>query len=192
MDFLSDPLIPYITLTLGVILVLLKYKPLKLLGLWFICEFACLWFVTGLAEVATADTMVTYRYLYALSAVIFTYHAASNEKTYPKIVSLVFYSIAILTAIDGMYQYLVRSNLEQSGNGFIYEYGHIIDMGYFLIIVGLEILLLALGVTSVLLNNPNSRPYGGIRKQQRRSSDEHRVFNSNVSYNSLQSQKVYK
>lgn len=190
MDFLSDPIIPYITLTLGVVLTLLKYKPLKLLGLWFICEFVCLWFVTGLAEFATADQMVTYRYLYAFSAVIFTYHAASNESIYPRVISLVFCAIAVLTALDGMYQYLVRSNLEQWGYGFMNEYGHIIDMGYFLTIVGLEILLLALGVTSVLLNNPNSRSYDGVRKQQRRSSDESGVFNPNVSCNSLQGQKV--
>ena len=165
MEFLSDPIIPYLTLTLGVILALVKYKPLKLLGFWFVCEFACVWFVTGLAEYATAADMITYRYLYAMSAVLFTYHASVKFKTFPKIFRLFFFSIAVLSVLDGIYHYSVRSNLDTWGLEFNDNIGYIIDMGYFLTITGLEALLLALGVTSALANNFNRNPNGCLSRK---------------------------
>ncbi len=159
MDLLSSPLIGYITAALGVALILFKNPSIRLCGAWFIAEALCLSFTVGMNnDTANAQEMLTYRLLYASSAVLFTRHITKTKGIYSDNMSLIFRLIAFLSLISGWYHWFTQSRWEQWGKGFEAQYGDFVTASYFFAILGLEALLIILGVSSVLAANSNHDP----------------------------------
>lgn len=109
MVMLSDPLISIITALFGAVFLLMGSKPVKLIGLWFLAEFMCDYVTTGLGSATTVE-IVTYRYLYAITSILFSVHVFSHRKDYPNSIKLFFTLTAIFTAANGIFAWFSISS----------------------------------------------------------------------------------
>ena len=112
-------------------------------------------------EPASAQEMLTYRLLYAITAMLFVAHIAKTKYIYSDNMSLIFRLMAFLSLLSGWYHWFMQSRWDQWGKGFESQYGDWVTGSYFFAILGLEVLLIILGVSSVLAANSNNGPNDG-------------------------------
>lgn len=144
------------TALLGVVFLCLNDKTLKLVGAWFIAEFICYAVTIFFNEYASASEMVSYRYLYATTALFFSAYVIRNKSTYSKSVTSLFILVSILSVASGAYHWLFQSRWTEGGQEFYLDYGFQIDLIYFLSIVALEALMIILGAYSALVTTTNT------------------------------------
>ena len=158
---ISSPYISFVTLSLGLALFILASKSLRLVGLWFIAEFMCDLVTTGLNEYASDLEIVTYMYLYAITALMFSVWALENPKVYSRKIIAPFVFLSILSVAFVAYRYPVQSRWFTWGEGFYFEFGISADLTYFLLVLAMDAILIILGVHSALDTNTNAND--GIR-----------------------------
>lgn len=159
---LSSLYISFATLGLGLALVFLfADKSLRLVGLWFIAEFMCDLVTTGLNEYASALEIVTYMYLYAITALMFSAWVLENPKTYSRKMIAPFVLLSFLSVAFVAYRYPVQSRWIEWGGDFYFEFGIDADLAYFLLVLAIEAILIILGVHSALDTHTNAND--GIR-----------------------------
>ena len=107
----------------------LFYKK-QVIGIWFIVEFFCDLLVTGLGDVTYLE-MVTYRYLYATSAIFFTLFFNLKES-----LNYFFFFIAAISSLSGLANWFIK-------NDIVIE---IIDTAYFITITCLEFVIIWVGL----------------------------------------------
>ena len=160
-DLLSGHIITVATLILGFAMACFRNPTMRLCGFWFVAEVVCSLVTVGVGEYANAQQMLTYRYLYAITSIIFCIHVSKTGSKYSDKIGYIFKAIAIFSVTNGEYHWFMQSQWVQWGEAFALEYGSLVNNGYFFIIAGLDALLVILGVSSALaahfINRSNER-----------------------------------
>lgn len=150
-EFFSSPIISYITALIGAVLLMQNNSSSNLIGCWFFAEFICDWAITGVSHASTAD-MVAYRYLYAITAIMFALHVLTKSGRYPASAFPFFITVAICSAADGMFNWIAR------GHGF-YDIAEIL---YILSITAMEVYIIIKGIHHDRINGSDDFPQCGV------------------------------
>jgi hypothetical protein len=96
--------------------------------------------------------MVSYRYLYAITSVLFILYVIKNNHKFSKSLTTVMFLVCLFSVASGAYHWFIRSNWGSWGEDFYLQFGLMVDWIYFTITVALEALMVLLGVYSAMVS----------------------------------------
>lgn len=163
MDVLSSHwftiMLAFTSIALAIASFIYKDRTLALCSVWFVAEIASDWITTGFSKYATAEEFASYMYLFASTSVLFSIFIIKNRNLFSKSLLSIMLIICLLSVPFGGYHYFVQSNWDSWGSEHYWAISIWVDWIYSITIVGLEALMILLGVYSAMAS---SRSHDGV------------------------------